>query len=471
MSAADLLARQRADFAAAPRPDAAARRAALATLARAIRAHEAALIAAVDQDFGGRPAAETQALELVPLYAQIAHARRHLARWMRRRRVAGSPFLWPARAFWEYQPLGVVGVIGAWNYPILLTLGPAVEALAAGNRVVLKPSELAPRTAEALAALVAGAFPPEQLATVTGGVEVARDFSAQPWDHLVFTGSTRVGREVMAAAARNLTPVTLELGGKSPAILHDSADLPRAVGRLMTGKLYNAGQTCVAPDYALVPPGRIAALEAEAARAVARLYPKGLGADYTRIVSDGHLTRLRDLVADAGRRGARVVELAPVPPGANGRIMPPTLVIDPDPDSPLMREEIFGPVLPVVPAETLDAALAFVNARPRPLALYYFDDDRGRQDEVLARTMSGGVTLNDTIFHLAQLSLPFGGVGDSGMGAYHGLDGFAQFSKKRPVMVQARWAGTALVRPPWGARGRLVGTLLAAARRLAGAGR
>ena len=221
MSAADLLARQRAYFAAAPRPDAAARRAALAALACAIRAHEAALIAAVDQDFGGRPAAETQALELVPLYAQIAHARRHLARWMRRRRVAGSPFLWPARAFWEYQPLGVVGVIGAWNYPILLTLGPAVEALAAGNRVVMKPSELAPRTAEALAALVAGAFPPERLATVTGGVEVARDFSAQPWDHLVFTGSTRVGREVMAAAARNLTPVTLELGGKSPAILHD----------------------------------------------------------------------------------------------------------------------------------------------------------------------------------------------------------------------------------------------------------
>ena len=204
---------------------------------------------------------------------------------------------------------------------------------------------------------------------------------------------------------------------------------------------------------------------------MARLYPKGLGADYTRIVSDGHLTRLRDLVADASGRGARVVELAPVPPGANGRIMPPTLVIDPDPDSPLMREEIFGPVLPVVPAETLDAALAFVNARPRPLALYYFDDDRGRQDEVLARTMSGGVTLNDTIFHLAQLNLPFGGVGDSGMGAYHGLDGFAQFSKKRPVMVQARWAGTALVRPPWGARGRLVGTLLAAARRLAGARR
>lgn len=472
MSAADdLLARQRAAFLREARPDAAARRAALAALATALRTHEAALIAAVDADFGGRPAAETRLLELLPLYDQIGHARRHLGRWMRRRRVAGSPFLWPARAFWEHQPLGVVGVIGAWNYPVLLTLGPAVDAIAAGNRVVLKPSELAPRTAEALAALVASAFPPERVAVVTGGVEVARAFSALPWDHLVFTGSTAVGRQVMAAAAANLTPVTLELGGKSPAILHDNADLSRAVGRLMTGKLFNAGQTCVAPDYALVPPARIPAFEAEAARAVRRLFPNGLTDDYTRIVTDRHLDRLRGLVEEARDRGARVVQLAPVPEGANGRIMPPTLVIDPAPDSRLMTEEIFGPILPVIPCGTLDAALEFVNARPRPLALYYFDDDRVRQDRVLAGTMSGGVTFNDTIFHLAQLNLPFGGVGDSGMGGYHGPDGFAQFSKKRPVMVQAHWAATGLIRPPWGGRRRLIGALLAAARRLAGASR
>ena len=226
-----------------------------------------------------------------------------------------------------------------------------------------------------------------------------------------------------------------------------------------------------APDYALVPPARIPAFEAEAARAVRRLFPNGLTDDYSRIVSDRHLDRLRGLVEEARDRGARVVQLAPAPEGANGRIMPPTLVIDPAPDSRLMTEEIFGPILPVIPCGTLDAALEFVNARPRPLALYYFDDDRARQDRVLAGTMSGGVTFNDTIFHLAQLNLPFGGVGDSGMGGYHGPDGFAQFSKKRPVMVQAHWAATGLIRPPWGGRRRLIGALLAAARRLAGASR
>ena len=453
--------------AAGPRPDVTERRKSLAALARALGRHEDGLIAAVDADFGGRTAAETRLLELLPLYDQIAHARRHLRGWMRRRRVAGSRFLWPARAFYEYQPLGVVGVIGAWNYPVLLTLGPMVDALAAGNRVLVKPSELAPRTAEALAALVAEAFPPGQVAVVTGDAEVARTLTRLPLDHLVFTGSTRVGREVMRAAADNLTPVTLELGGKSPAILHDSADLGRAVPRLMTGKLLNAGQTCVAPDYALVPPSRMAEFEAQARRAVAALFPNGLNGDYTRIISDRHLERLKGLVAEAREGGARVVELAPVPAGANGRLMPPTLVFDAPEDSALMREEIFGPVLPVIPAPTLDDALAFVNARPRPLALYCFAEDGARQDEVLARTMSGGVTFNDCMFHVGQLNLPFGGVGASGTGEYHGFDGFARFSKKRPVMVQPRLASTGLARPPWGARRRLIGAMLAFARRAA----
>lgn len=450
-------------------PDLTARRAALSALAQALRRHEGRLVAAIDADFGGRPAAETRLLELLPLYDAIGHARRHLRGWMRRRRVTGSRVLWPARAFCEYQPLGVVGVIGAWNYPVLLTLGPAVDALAAGNRVLIKPSELAPQTAGALAALVAEAFPPDQVTVVTGDSVVARAMTALPLDHLVFTGSTRVGREVMRAAAENLTPVTLELGGKSPAILHDSADLSHAVPRLMAGKLLNAGQTCVAPDYALVPPGRMAEFEAQARRAVAAMFPEGLGEDYAGIISDRHLARLQGLVAEAREGGARVVELAAVPPGANGRVLPPTLVFDPPQASALMREEIFGPILPVLPAPTLDEAIAHVNARPRPLALYYFDHDRARQDRVLARTMSGGVTFNDCLFHVGQLNLPFGGVGDSGMGAYHGFDGFARFSKKRPVMVQGRLAGTVLARPPWGARRRLVGAMLAFARRGTGA--
>lgn len=467
MTLTEIFKRQQAGFTAEPRPDLGARRQALARLADAVRAHEGALVAAVDADFGGRPAAETRLLELLPLYDAITHARRHLRGWMRRRRVAGSRFLWPARAFYEYQPLGVVGVIGAWNYPVLLTLGPAVDAIAAGNRVIVKPSEIAPRTAEALAALVAGAFPPEQIAVVTGDAEVAQALTRLPLDHLVFTGSTRVGREVMRAAAGNLTPVTLELGGKSPAILHDSADLSRALPRLMAGKLLNAGQTCVAPDYALVPPGRMEEFETQARRAVGAMFPNGLNGDYARIISDRHLARLRGLVAEAREGGARVVELAPVPAGANGRLMPPTLVFDAPRDSALMREEIFGPVLPVIPVPTLGEALAFVNARPRPLALYYFDEDRVRQDRVLAQTMSGGVTFNDCMFHVGQLNLPFGGVGASGTGEYHGFDGFAGFSKKRPVMVQRRLATTGLVRPPWGARRRLIGAMLAFARRSA----
>lgn len=449
-------------------PDLPARRQALAALAQAVRAHEDRLVAAVDADFGGRPAAETRLLELLPLYDAIAHARRHLRGWMRRRRVAGSRFLWPARAFCEYQPLGVVGVIGAWNYPVLLTLGPAVDALAAGNRVLLKPSELAPRTAQALAALAAEAFPPDQLAVVTGNAALARAMTRLPLDHLVFTGSTHVGRKVMRAAAENLTPVTLELGGKSPAILHEGANLSRAVPRLMAGKLLNAGQTCVAPDYALVPPVRLGDFEAHARRAVSAMFPDGLNGDYARIISDRHLARLQGLVAEARAGGARVVDLAPVPPGANGRVMPPTLVFDPPDDSALMGEEIFGPVLPVVSAPTLDAALAFVNARPRPLALYYFDEDRARQDHVLARTLSGGVTFNDCLFHVGQLNLPFGGVGDSGTGAYHGFDGFARLSTKRPVMVQPRLAATGLARPPWGRRRRLIAAMLAIAGRGAG---
>lgn len=465
---ADLLSIQRRALDQLPRPDASARREALALLAGAVRAHEPALIAAVDADFGGRPAAETQMLELLPLYDQIAHARRHLRDWMRRRRVAGSPLMLPARAFWEYQPLGVIGVIGAWNYPVLLSLGPVVDAIAAGNRVIVKPSELAPRTADALAAMIAEAFPQDRLAVVTGDAGFSRRFSGLPFDHLIFTGSTRVGREVMAAAAPNLTPVTLELGGKSPAIIHETAAMPRAVRRLMTGKIFNAGQTCVAPDHVLLPPALIPEFERLAAASVRAMFPGGLGQDFTRIISEKHLSRLHTLLDEARQHGARIVPLAEP---ADARTLPPTLVIDPPPDIALMREEIFGPILPLIPAETLDQAIAYVNARPRPLALYYFDDDRARQDQVLARTMSGGVTFNDVIFHLAQLNLPFGGVGDSGMGAYHGEDGFARFSKKRPVMVQSRWAATGLIRPPWRTRRGLAATMLALARRMAGARR
>jgi coniferyl-aldehyde dehydrogenase len=457
----------RADFTRGA-PDLQRRRQALAALAQAMRTHQHALLQAVDGDFGGRAHAETLLLELFPLHDQIRHARRHVRSWMRRRVVSSPWFLLPAGAFYQYQPLGVAGIIGAWNYPVLLTLGPAIDAIAAGNRVMLKPSELAPRTAEVIARIIGDAFAPEQVACVNGGADVAAAFSELPFDHLFFTGSTRVGHRVMQAAARNLTPVTLELGGKSPAIVHDGYPLQTAVTRILTAKLFNAGQTCVAPDYMLLPAGREAEFEALARRAVADMYPRLTGnPDYTHIVSELHRARLAGLLDDARERGARVVDLAAGGDAADplARIVPPTLLFDTTDAMQVMQEEIFGPLLPVVSYRTLDEAIAYVNARPHPLALYYFDNERARQDEVLARTRSGGVVINDCLFHLAQHNLPFGGVGPSGMGQYHGFDGFVTFSKKRPVMVQRRWAATSLLRAPWARRRWMIDLMLRIASR------
>ena len=437
---------------------------ALAALRDGLRARQTQLVRAVHEDFGGRSSAETLLLDLFPVYDQIRHARRHLRGWMRRRSVRGSWFLLPARAYYRYEPLGVVGVIGPWNYPFQLTLSPVVDAIAAGNHVLLKPSEITPRSADVIASVIADEFSPDYIACVTGGPEVAAALAALPLDHLLFTGSTSVGRQVLRAAAENLTPVTLELGGKSPAIVHESFPFALAVERIVVGKLYSAGQTCVAPDYVLIPEGREAELEEEATHVVGRLYP-GLpdNSDYTRIATPRHYERLRALVADAIAKGARVVAIGAtgqaIPPG--DRFVPLTLVFGPTDEMAVMREEIFGPVLPVVTYRTLDEALAYVNARPRPLALYYFDEDSRRVDEVLSRTPAGGVTVNDCIYHLGQHNLPFGGVGASGMGQYHGFDGFQTFSKKRGVMVQRRVAPTALFRPPFGPRKRrLVDALL-----------
>ena len=459
---------QRAAFARGA-PDLERRRQALAALRDGLHARQEELVRALAEDFGGRAREETLLLEIFPLSDQIAHARRHLAAWMRRRRVPSTWYLLPSRAFVEYQPLGVVGVIGAWNYQLYVTLGPVVDAIAAGNHVMLKPSEVAPRSAEVVASLVADAFPPEYVTCVTGGVDVASAFAALPFDHLFFTGSTRVGQLVLQAAAANLTPVTLELGGKSPAIVHEQYPIERAATRIMAGKLLNAGQTCVAPDYVLLPAGREAAFEEAARRAVAAMYPRlADNPDYTRIVSPRHHARQRALVDDAAAKGARVVTLAPSDEraGEGDRVIPPTLVFSPDEAMTLMREEIFGPVLPVVPYRTLDEAIAYVNARPHPLSLYYFDEHAGRVDDVIRRTRSGGVLVNDCVLHLGQHDLPFGGVGASGMGHYHGFDGFVTMSKKRGVMVQPRWTPTPLFRAPFTARSRrLIELLLRIARR------
>jgi acyl-CoA reductase-like NAD-dependent aldehyde dehydrogenase len=460
---ADLFAAQRAAFAREPYPDAAARDRRLAALETLLSGHADAIARAVSSDFGHRSVHETRLLELFPSLEAVRHARRHLGRWMRPQRRATSRWFLPGRSSVLAQPLGVVGIIVPWNYPVYLAVGPLVAALAAGNRALVKMSELAPATAALLAELARAAFAPEEVTIVTGDAEVGRAFAALPFDHLLFTGSTGVGRAVMRAAAENLTPVTLELGGKSPAIVAPDYPLGHAAERIMIGKLMNAGQTCIAPDYALVPQERVREFVEAARRVVAKGYPDPLRSpDYTAIVDARHFARLTGYVEEARAQGAEVVTLpADAAPDPAMRRFPPTLLLGTPEACRVMREEIFGPILPVVAYADFDEALAYVNARARPLALYCFDRDAARIRRVLTGTVAGGVTINDTILHIAQDDLPFGGVGASGMGQYHGRDGFHAFSKQKGVFRQSRWNAMALFKPPYGKTfERLVGFLL-----------
>lgn len=444
---ARLAALQRA-HAADPDPGAARRLDRLDRLQAALLAWEARLVAAMTEDFGHRSAAESGLFDITLPLSDIRFVRRHLAGWMRTRRVPVPPWLLPARAELRPQPLGVVGIISPWNFPVYLTLGPLAMALAAGNRAMLKPSEVTPATAEALRTMMAETFAADEVTTITGGPEVAAAFAALPFDHLLFTGSTSVGRRVALAAAANLTPVTLELGGKSPAIVAPSADLASAARRIAWGKAANAGQVCIAPDHALVARPLLGPLVDALAEAFRRLLPEGAASpDQTAIVSDRHLARLEQLLAEAEQAGARVIRMTP--DRASGRRMAPVLVVDPPPGLRLMEEEIFGPILPVLPYDRREEALARVAAAPRPLALYLFARDRAEQRAWLSQSIAGGVTLNDTLLHVACHSLPFGGVGASGMGSWHGDEGFRRFSHMKPVLSQSRWNGGALMEPPF----------------------
>lgn len=427
---------------------------------RLLDAHGSAIAAAVEADFGVRSAALTEVADLLVLRNLLGQLLRRLEAWSRPVRVHTPMQLKPARAWIQRQPLGVVGVISPWNYPLQLSLGPAATALAAGNRVMLKPSELTPRTSALLAERVAEAFAPEEFAVVQGDAGVASQFAALPFDHLFFTGSTAVGRKVAQAAAANLTPTTLELGGKSPCIVDASADLDEAALRIAHGKLLNAGQTCIAPDYVLLPRGREDAFAAAWQRAVARLFPRIEGnPDYAAILGQGHLERLRALLREAKDSGARIEQAIGLADPA-ARQLAPALVIGPDPGLRLLQEEIFGPILPVLPCDDSEEAIRYINGRPRPLALYWFGTDTAARDRVLARTLSGGVTVNDTLMHVAHDHLPFGGVGESGWGSYHGEAGFLRFTQQKAVLVQSRWSAGALIYPPYGERFRRMMKLL-----------
>jgi len=407
---------------------------------------------AVSFDFGNRSRHESLVADGMTVLSEIDHLRKHLKSWMRPQRRRVNWLFLPARAEVRMQPLGVVGVIAPWNYPVNLALIPVATAIAAGNHVMLKPSEHTPRTSAFLRDLLGEVFPASKVAVVLGGVEVATAFSSLPFDHLLFTGSTAVGRKVMAAAAANLTPVTLELGGKSPCVIAPDYPLPLAASRIASGKWLNAGQTCIAPDYLLLPEAsREAFIAALKANVLERFPAIARNRDYTSIVNENEYRRLRGYLDEATARGVKVIELVPLERGIADaeRLITPTLVIDPPDDLAIMRDEIFGPILPVKSYRSLDDAIAYINSHPRPLSLYHFDNDRARVERMLDRTVAGGVSINDTVMHFAQDRLPFGGIGPSGMGHYHGRDGFLTFSKQKAVLYQSRLSSMALFKPPY----------------------
>lgn len=444
---------QRAAFAAEPMPTLAVRRDRLERVRAMTATHAEELASAIAQDFGHRARQETLLADAFTVQSAARHAMRHVGRWMKPRRVPTALHFLPASNRLMPQPLGVVGVVAPWNYPYYLALAPALAALAAGNRVMIKPSELTPATSALMARIIGTHFAPEEMQVIVGDADVGRAFTELPFDHLFFTGSTAIGRHVAQAAARNLTPVTLELGGKSPAIVDRSCALAITAERLAFGKLLNAGQTCVAPDYLLVPREMVAPLTSAITAAVKRLYPTVQGnADYTSIVSPRHLARLRGLLDDARAKGAQVIATHDEQPtdSTTDRRLVPHLLLDVTDDMTVMQEEIFGPLLPIVPYDRVEDAIAQVARRERPLALYWFGTDAQAKRQVLEGTHAGGVTVNDCIWHLGQEEQPFGGIGASGMGSYHGEWGFRTFSKDKPVFEQARFAGTKLFQPPYG---------------------
>ncbi|MGE8147197.1 coniferyl aldehyde dehydrogenase [Pseudomonas frederiksbergensis] len=439
---------QRAAYAANPMPTAGQRQQWLKALRDLLSNERQALIDAISQDFSHRSADETLLAELMPSLHGIHYASQHLKGWMKpSRRKVGIAFQ-PASAKVVYQPLGVVGVIVPWNYPLYLAIGPLVGALAAGNRVMLKLSESTPATGVLLKELLARVFPQDLVCVVLGEADIGVAFSRLRFDHLLFTGATSIGKHVMRAAAENLTPVTLELGGKSPAIVSRDVPLKDAAERIAFGKTLNAGQTCVAPDYVLVPEERVGAFVEAYRQAVRGFYPTLVdNPDYTAIINDRQLARLNGYLSDATSKGALLI---PLFDQGQGRRMGHSLLLNVSDDMTVMQDEIFGPVLPIVPYSDLDQAFAYINQRPRPLALYYFGYDKREQNRVLHETHSGGVCLNDTLLHVAQDDMPFGGIGASGMGHYHGHEGFLTFSKAKGVLIKQRFNAAKLIYPPYG---------------------
>lgn len=454
----EIIATQRAAFLREGPPTQSQRRSDLRKVRAAVVARQKEISAAITADYGHRAPFENS-MEVLSVVLGIDYLLGNLRRFMRptRRHVALTMRFGTARV--EYQPLGVVGIVAPWNYPFALAMMPLATAIAAGNRAMIKPSELTPATSNFMADFLGDIFPRDQVAVVTGDATVGAAFSALPFDHLIFTGSTTVGRAVMKAASDNLVPVTLELGGKSPVIVEKGFSLKRATEGVAYGKLANAGQICVSADYAMVHEEEIEAFVDAYSQAVTTLYPDGpASVDYTCIVNDRHYTRLNDLLRDAEDKGAQVLKAGPQVDASRlrPRTIAPAVVLRATDDMKVMREEIFGPILPVISYRNIDEAISYINARPRPLALYYFGTNGSDRREVLSRTTSGGVTINNTLMHFVQDDLPFGGVGASGIGAYHGIEGFRSLSHAKGIFEQKRWNAANLLRPPFG---RLANTI------------
>ena len=427
----------------------------LARLRAVITDNEKRFEQAISTDFGHRSSIETTIAETMLVLGEIKHAAKHLKKWMAPQRVSTALQFMLARNRLIPQPLGVVGIIAPWNYPLQLTLAPAIGALAAGNRVMIKPSELVPRFSALLREVISAKFDAAEMLVTGIDDDIAKAFASLPFDHLIFTGSTRIGRLVAEAAGRNLTPITLELDGKSPAIVDRSADLEEAARRIAYGKLLNAGQTCIAPDYAMVPQASVQEFAGWLQRHMRRMYGTDPdNKDYTSIVSDRHYARLEALVADAATKGATILQAAKPddPAWKSKRKFPPTIVVGVTPEMAIMQEEIFGPLLPIMGYGDAGEPIAYINRHDRPLALYWFGKDHAARDEVLSRTVSGGVTVNDCLFHFTQINQPMGGVGASGTGAYHGEWGFKALSKLKPVFYRSPFNRLADLYPPYGAK-------------------
>ncbi len=417
---------------------------------------------ALSEDFGHRSRDQSMLTDVAGSVTPFVHALKAMDGWARRekRKLPFPLGLLGARAWVEYQPKGVIGVIAPWNFPVNLVMAPLAGIFAAGNRAMVKTSEFTPRVAAVFAEACPKYFAAEELAFISGGPEVGKAFAGLPFDHLLFTGATGIGKHILHAAADNLTPVTLELGGKSPVIVGKNADLARTAERVVVGKMLNAGQICLAPDYLLVAADEEAQVVEGLTRAAGAMYPTLLSnPDYTSVVNDRHFQRLNDWLDDAKAKGATVETVNPANEdfgSTNSRKMPLHIVRDVTDDMTIMQEELFGPILPVVNYAGIDDAIAQVNRRDRPLGLYYFGSDESERRRVLDRTISGGVTLDDVVWHVGMEDLPFGGIGASGMGSYHGLDGFRTFSHAKAVFKQARFdvAKLAGMKPPYGAATR-----------------